>query len=102
MELELESYLRARPRGAVDQPAMLVAHQGEAARQHALIAEAREQTGRRAQPFAGIAQVAPDRMLLARRQALDQPLVARQPLAELIQPQPPAQPAELTRALAQQ
>ena len=42
----------------------------------------------RAQPLAGIAQAAPDRMLLARRQLADQPRVARQPLAELVQAQP--------------
>ena len=50
---------------------MLVAHQGEAARQHALIAEAREHAGRRAQPLAGLAERAPERTALALCQTLD-------------------------------
>ena len=53
------------------------------------IAEAREQAGQRAQPLAGIAQArAPTACCWRADELADQPLVARQPLAELVQAQP--------------
>ena len=95
MELELERSLAAGPGGAVDQPAVVVAHQREAARQDALIAEAGEQAAQRTQPLAGIAQAAPTRLVLAQAQVRHQPPVARQALAQLVEAEPPAEPRQL-------
>jgi hypothetical protein len=80
----------------------LVAHQGEAAREHALVAEAGQQAGCGGQPLLPLTERAGHCAVLARGEIAKRSVVSGDARAKLVQGQPTRQALELTRVVPQE